>query len=197
MELPPAAGGQQPSPGRNAVIGRDTHLAAQVPALIRRSSVQGLESAHDVGQRASSSGGALTSHSSPLENSKNVLPHNDEQSASSCEVQPDGQHSSVGPQAVISLITQRAVQSPASPTSSASRQPGFFCTGAIGGGAQLFGHDALGSQVSPRSRMPLPHTAGQSVSCVWLLPGRQQPSPETGVVIWGFWHAYWQPMFEK
>jgi hypothetical protein len=91
------------------------------------------------------------------------------QSGSVAEVQPEGQQPSPGEQVVMVVWVQWAVQVAALPSSVSVVQalPSL----------QLVGQVAGGSQVSPVSSTPLPHTAtGQSGSVALVQPEGQQPS---------------------
>jgi len=105
-------------------------------------------------------------------------PQVDEQSGSVAAVQPPGQQPSLAPlQLEMGVSTQVAEQSLLLPVSAVWRQ-------ADSEGGQLVGQAPLpvasGSQASPGSTMPSPHSAGQSVSVAWVAPDGQQPSPEIG-----------------
>jgi hypothetical protein len=137
-------GGQQPSPLRHIVCRRSvTHWARQVPGLATRRSVHPCWG-HEVGQLDRGS------QTSPQDVSIISLPQTQLQSVS-VEAQPAGQQPSPDTHAVCSpLSAQVALQVAAAPRSSYVSQP--TC-------AQLVGQLAIGSQVSPWSSRPFPHTA--------------------------------------
>jgi hypothetical protein len=108
-------------------------------------------------------------------------PQVEEQSGSVAAVQPVGQQPSLSAlQLVMGVSTQEAEQASLLPVNVAWRQ-------ADSEGGQLVGQAPLPaaslSQVSPRSTMPSPHVAGQSVSVACVAPDGQQPSPEMGLSI--------------
>jgi hypothetical protein len=146
--------GQQPSPARGAVMGSSTHAAAQVPALTRRASVQGLALVHRVGHAPGRPAGIAVSQTSPRVGSRVPLPQVGEQSPSMASVHPDGQQPSPDVHALIGVTAQRAEQLSASPTSVVRRH-------LDGEGGQAVGQApnpaAAGSQASPGSSCPLPH----------------------------------------
>jgi len=169
-------GGQQPSPATNAVTGRCTQAAEQVPAESSRSLVQGSRSLHAFSQAPGAPAAIETSQVSFGWTTPS--PQVDEQSGSVAAVQPVGQQPSLAAlQPAMGLSTQAAEQSSVLPVSAVWRQ-------AESEGGQLVGQAPLPaatlSQVSPGSTMPSPHVAGQSVSVACVAPDGQQPSPEIG-----------------
>ena len=140
-----------------------------------------MPSAQVVGQAPGRPAAIATSQVSPLPGWTTPSPQVAEQSGSVAAVQPPAQQPSrVGEHVVICVISQRAVQVAASPTSALTRQ-------ADGGRGQVLGHApapvAALSHDSPISTTPLPHEGWQSPSVRWVAPAGQQPSPETSAVM--------------
>jgi hypothetical protein len=102
--------GQQPSPGTNAVMGRNTHAAWQVPADTRRSAVHESPSEQCVGHALGPLVMAV-SHSSPAWLLTTPSPQVALQSASVDAMQPLGQQPSfTSEHAVTSWTVQLALQ---------------------------------------------------------------------------------------
>lgn len=75
---------------------------------------------------------------------------------------------------MIARSSQAALQWSRSPVSTRFKHADGLAGHDVGQGTGLVGPK---SQVSPSSRTPLPHLAGQSLSRFRLLPEGQQPSP--------------------
>jgi hypothetical protein len=90
------------------------------------------------------------------------LPHVLEQSLSDEGVHPAGQHPSLSTQAVITVAWHLALHEAAEPMSFSTEHPFEL---------QLVGHEDGGSQVSPGSIFPFPHSGDAS-------PDGCPPSPE-------------------
>jgi hypothetical protein len=169
-------GGQQPSPAMNAVTGRCTQAAEQVPPESNRSRVQGSRSSQAFAQAPGAPAASATSQVSFGWTTPS--PQVDEQSGSVAAVQPLGQQPSLAAlQLEMGVSTQVAEQSLLLPVSAVWRH-------ADSEGGQLVGQAplpmAILSQVSPGSTTPSPHVAGQSVSVACVAPDGQHPSPEIG-----------------
>jgi len=160
--------GQQPSPPVQAVIGVCPQTTSHVEALPDWVSVvHGLVSAQLVGHEA---GGSQVSPGSMT-----PLPQKGSQSPSFPLVQPDGQQPSPPVQAVIGVCPQAALPASALPVRVS------VVHGSVS--AQLVGHEAGGSQVSPGSTTPLPQKPLQSSSLAVVQPVAQQPSPSVQAVM--------------
>jgi hypothetical protein len=163
--------GQQPSPPPQAVIAGYVHRAVQSAALPTSTSlVQTFPSSQLVGQLP---GGSQVSPGSTT-----PLSQRGAQSLSLFALHPAGQQPSPPVQVTTGRWLQVALQVVALPPR-VSRVQAFPSL-------QLVGQDAGGSQVSPGSTTPLPHTAGQSPSLAAVQPAAQQPSPpaHTATGVW-------------
>ena len=155
---------QQPSPLVQLVFAILLQTALQVVAEpLRESTVQTLESKHEVGQLPSQD-----SFASTIE-----FPQAAVQSSSLLLLQPAGQQPSPFAQEVMSSKTQTALQSFELPLRESVVQ------------ASASSHEAgqFPSQDSPASTMLLEQTGAHSSSLRLLHPAAQQPSPEVQVMI--------------
>jgi hypothetical protein len=162
---------QQPSPSIADAIATCVQATLQFTSLpVRTSSVHGSPSPQSCGHGVALDG----SHVSPAALSTTPSPHRAEQSLSVCSVQPLGQQPSPAVHALITFVSHTRLH--ASGVPDADTRMHALLAGHLG---QLSG----GSQVSPGSVTPLPHTGAQSSSFDAFAPLGQHWSPAIRAVI--------------
>jgi hypothetical protein len=162
--------GQHESPPVHLGIGGYEHTTLHCPDVpVRTFVVHEFMSSHVAGQ--------FPSHVSP--DSTTLLPQAGVQLLSLFALQPGAQQPSPPVHVVIAGYEQTTLHVAAAParTFVVHEFPSSHVAG------------QLPSHVSPDSTTPLPHTAVQLLSFVWLQPGAQQPSPFVQVVIAGCVHT--------